>query len=74
MSDQAKTDNRRVIWIGEGDLPDEVFVTDGGGIGMNIGGDVIVMTARRWHGLAGAARMFGALSFLDEVESDEEAT
>ena len=69
MSEQAK-----VVWTGEGEMPDQVFVTDSGDIGMNILGDVIIMPAKRWHGLASVARMFGSLSFLDEVESEEAAT
>ncbi len=31
---------------------DTLFVTEGGGIGMNCGGMVIVMPIRTWHALA----------------------
>ncbi len=33
-----------------------LFVTEGGGIGVNVGGHVIVMPIREWHALARSHR------------------
>lgn len=51
---QAVENTDREIWrgpdLGNGDYyADSVHVTQGGGIGMNVGGHVIVMRPREWH-------------------------
>ena len=52
IKEQKNTD--RELWV---ENPDDyysprLFVTEGGGIGMDVGGHVIVMPIRRWHALA----------------------
>ena len=52
--DQACLNTDRELWRErEGDnYADSIFVTEGGGIGMNCGGRVVVMSIREWHKLA----------------------
>ncbi len=47
------TDVAQVLWseFSGWDSP-LIFVTKSGAIGMDVGGNVIVMTVREWHGLA----------------------
>ena len=56
MSDTfaAASNTDRELWRErEGDYyADSIHVTEGGGIGMNCGGMVIVMPIRNWHALA----------------------
>ena len=54
MSQAANTD--RELWRErEGDYyADRIFVTEGGGIGMEVGGSAVVMPIRQWAKLAGA--------------------
>jgi hypothetical protein len=56
-TDQAAVNTDRELWRGpdegNGDFyADSIHVTEGGGIGMNVGGLVIVMPIREWHALA----------------------
>jgi hypothetical protein len=49
----ARNTNRELWREREGDYyADSLFVTEGGGIGMNVGGLVIVLPLRMWHKLA----------------------
>ena len=55
MTDAAQVTNTdRELWRErEGDFyADSIFVTKNGGIGLNVGGRVIVMSLKRWHMLA----------------------
>ena len=49
MPDTQAVNTDRELWRG----PDEgIFVTEGGGIGIDCGGHVIVMPIRKWFALA----------------------
>lgn len=60
MSDQNATVNTdRELWRGPDEgcgsyYADSIHVTEGGGIGINCGGYVIVMSLRAWHRIAKA--------------------
>lgn len=58
MTDEAKVNTDREIWCErEGDFyADSIHVTEGGGIGIDCGGYVIVMPVREWHRLAASLR------------------
>ena len=52
----AKNTDREIWREREGDYyADSIFVTEGGGIGIDCGGTVFVLPVRRWHGLAQSA-------------------
>jgi len=58
--DQAQQNTDRELWRGpdEGNgsyYADSVHVTQGGGIGMNVGGYVIVMRPKEWHSVCAEA-------------------
>lgn len=59
MSDHTAGKNtNHILWCTNMDdrgYADILFLTDGGGIGMNVGGRVIVKPMREWHRLAMAA-------------------
>jgi hypothetical protein len=46
---------------------DSIHVTEGGGIGLNCGGCVIVMPIRKWHALAEAAQVTPPPSLIDKL-------
>lgn len=52
------------IWTErEGDYyVNAIFVTKGGSIGFNVGGNVIVMPAKEWHALAVLSKPSGAMA------------
>lgn len=57
---EARQNTDREIWrgpdLGNGDFyADSIFVTQGGGIGINCGGNVIILPLASWHE---AARRF----------------
>lgn len=54
MTDQAAANTDRELWRERpGDFyADSLHVTEGGGIGMNVGGYVIVKPLKGWHALA----------------------
>lgn len=54
MSESPAVNSDREIWRERpGDFySDSIHVTEGGGIGINHGGTVIVMRASSWHALA----------------------
>jgi len=53
VSEQPATNTDRELWRErEGDYyADSIFVTKGGGIGINCGGCVVVLPLRRWHAM-----------------------
>lgn len=58
---QAKNPDRELWRAPPGDYyADSIFVTEGGGIGMNVGGYVIVKPLRDWHALGLSAARGGA--------------
>lgn len=54
MTDQLSENTDREIWRQvEGDYySPSIHVTNGGGVGINVGGKVIVMPVESWHSLA----------------------
>jgi len=53
---EAKNTDREIWREREGDFyADSIHATEGGGIGIDCGGHVIVMPVRKWHALAKAA-------------------
>ena len=54
MADEPAVNTDREIWrLSDGDsYIDRIFVTEGGGIGIDCGGHVIVKPVREWHRLA----------------------
>ena len=51
--DAAQNTDRELWRETPGDYyADSLYVTEGGGIGMNVGGFVIVLPIREWHALA----------------------
>src|SRR3990172_4828566 len=63
----AKKNTDRELWRErDGDYySDRIHVTEGGGIGINCGGSVIVMPIRKWHELAKTAPH----PSIDEIEA-----
>src|ERR1700760_57705 len=75
--DAAQENNtNRELWRGPDDgrgayYADSIHVTQGGGIGIDVGGHVIVKPLRDWHALAAAARDPGTNHlFLDPANPD----
>lgn len=72
----AMVNTDRELWR-EGDdyYAASLFVTEGGGIGINVGGHVIVMPLRRWHAIAVKVRVIEAMlrdiGCKDELEEVE---
>lgn len=52
----AKNNDRELWREREGDYANSIHVTEHGGIGINVGGTVIVMSLKAWHELAALAR------------------
>lgn len=71
MDDQACENTDREIWCERpGDAySDRVFVTKGGGIGMNVGGNCIVKPIRDWFMLAAGATNVKRPATIAELES-----
>ena len=54
MKLQEKQNNDKELWREKEDdcYSPSIFVTEDGGIGINVGGSVIVKSVRSWHNLA----------------------
>lgn len=54
MSDpEAIPEKRDVLWCESSDRSSAIiFAVEGGGIGIDVGGNAIVMPVREWHALA----------------------
>jgi hypothetical protein len=57
---QAVANTDRELWRERDDYyADSIHVTEGGGIGINVGGTVFVMPLKKWHDLARHVEMGG---------------
>jgi hypothetical protein len=58
--DEPKLNTDRELWVEPipptGTYPARLFLTQTGGIGMNVGGHCVVMPIRAWHALAGPSK------------------
>lgn len=68
MSDECRQNTDRELWRSvEGDYyADSLFVTEAGGIGINVGGNVRVMSLRGWH--SGIAELDTLRTWLREAQ------
>ena len=69
-ADQAKNTDRELWRDGEGYYADSIHVTEGGGIGINVGGTIYVRTLQEWH--SAMERLAAAQAELDAARRERD--